>query len=347
MNKEYNFYSLEYPYYSLSYEFNKKNILQNIKDYKSLIFYEKPKNLNKNNLSTFIFNDIKNKNININNKNKKYFIIKENFLKTEYINSITDYFSEKVRVKCKFGDQLSPLEYWTKYKSELIKETKEKYNSITIHNLREIIYNNKLKIKSKSCNNFRITVAMTILNYFKPNSWLDISAGWGDRLLSAIFCKIKYYESTDPNLDLHPCYENMIQTFVSKSKQKNYIVHKNGFLEAQFKKKEYDIVFSSPPFFTLEIYSHYKENSVVQFRTEKEWCDNFFLKTLIKSYNLLKAGGYMILYMGGSRYVMDTMFRLSNVMDYKGIIYFYERKPRAIYVWQKKMDKGLNTINTL
>jgi hypothetical protein len=328
--------NLEYPYYSLSYEFNKKNILQNIKDFKPLIFYEKPKNLNKNNLSKFIFS---------NKNNKQYFIIKENFLKTEYINSITDYFSEKVRVKCKFGNKLSPLEYWTKYKIDIIKETQEKYHSITIHNLRETIYNNKLNIKL--CNNFRITVALTILNYFKPNSWLDISAGWGDRLLSAIFCKIKYYEATDPNLDMHSCYDNMIQTFIPKSKQKNYIIHKNGFIEAQFKKKDFDIVFSSPPFFTLEIYSKHKENSVVQFRTEKEWCDNFFLKTLIKSYNLLKAGGYMILYMGGSRYVMDTMFRLSNIMDYKGIIYFYEKKPRSIYVWQKKMDKDLYNINIL
>jgi 16S rRNA G966 N2-methylase RsmD len=188
---------------------------------------------------------------------------------------------------------------------------------------------------------------MTILNYFKPKSWLDISSGWGDRLLSAIFCKIKYYEGTDPNLDMHPCYENMIETFVSKSKQNNYIVHKNGFLEAQFQKKDFDIVFSSPPFFTLEIYSQHKENSAIQFRTEKEWCDNFFIKSLIKSYNLLKTGGYMILYMGGSRYVMDSMHRLSNIMDYKGIIYFYEKNPRAMYVWQKKMDKNLYKINNL
>ena len=188
---------------------------------------------------------------------------------------------------------------------------------------------------------------MTILNYFKPNSWLDISAGWGDRLLSAIFCKVKYYEASDPNLDMHPCYENMIETFVPKSKQKNYIIHKNGFLEANFKKKDFDIVFTSPPFFTLEVYSQHKENSLVQFRTEKEWCDNFFVKSLIKSYNLLKVNGYMILYMGGSKYVMDSMHKLSNIMDYKGVIYFYEKNPRAIYVWQKRRDKSLNIIDRL
>ena len=51
----------------------------------------------------------------------------------------------------------------------------------------------------------------------------------------------------------------------------------------------------------------------------------------------------MILYMGGSPYVFDQMFKLNNVMSYKGVIYFYDNKPRAMYVWKKlnndKIDK--------
>ena len=43
----------------------------------------------------------------------------------------------------------------------------------------------------------------------------------------------------------------------------------------------------------------------------------------------------MILYMSGSDYVMKKMFLLNNVMEYKGIIYFYEKYPRAMYVWKK------------
>ena len=46
----------------------------------------------------------------------------------------------------------------------------------------------------------------------------------------------------------------------------------------------------------------------------------------------------MILYMGGSNYVMEAMHKLDNIMEYKGIIYFYENKPRGIFVWQKKTD---------
>jgi hypothetical protein len=168
---------------------------------------------------------------------------------------------------------------------------------------------------------------------------LDISAGWGDRLLSGIFTKIKYYESCDPNLDLHPCYEKIINIFVSKTKRKNYVIHKNGFLESNIIGKEFDIVFTSPPFFELEKYSNYEENSLKQFKNEKEWTDNFLMKSIIKSYNYLKKNGYMILYIGGSKYVMESIHKLDKIMDYKGIIYFYENNPRGIHVWQKVNDK--------
>jgi hypothetical protein len=51
--------------------------------------------------------------------------------------------------------------------------------------------------------------------------------------------------------------------------------------------------------------------------------------------------------MGGSSYVMEIMHRLDSIMNYKGIIYFYEKNPRAIYVWQKKSDSKLMNIDSL
>jgi hypothetical protein len=314
-NKIYNYENLIYPFYYLYNPFDKKEILKNIKKYNSNILNYKPNELKKYNIKKF---------------DNTYFLIKENFLKTQNINNITDYFSEEVRIKCSFGNYISPLEYWKKNKYNIIKKTLEKYKKINIHLLRETIYFN-----TKLCSNFRITVCMTILKYFNPKKWLDISAGWGDRLLSGIFCKIKYYESTDPNMNLHSCYEKIKDTFLTEKKKQNYIIHKNGFLEANIKGKNFDIVFTSPPFFTLEKYSEFSENSLKKYKTENEWINNFFIPSLIKSYNLLKKDGYMILYMGGSENVMKSMFKLNNVMKYLGIIYFYENKPRGIYVWKK------------
>ena len=324
MNKKIKKYrDLEYPYYSLYKKFVKKNILEYIKEYKSNILYYKPEEFKNKNFSKFLFNN-----------KKKYFFIKDNFIKSLNINSITDYFTEHIRIKCKFGNNESPLDYWKKNKEYILNETLKKYNDINIHLLREIIY-----YKTKLCSNFRIVIAMSILDYFKPKTWLDISAGWGDRLLSAIFCKLELYVATDPNLDLHPSYDKIKKTFLTEKKRNNFIIHKNGFLEANIKESNFDICFTSPPFFTLEKYSNYNENSLSKFKTEKEWCDNFLIKSLIKAYNLLKENGHMILYMGGSEYVMKSMHKLDNIMKYKGIIYFYEKLPRAIYVWQKINNK--------
>jgi 16S rRNA G966 N2-methylase RsmD len=315
---------LEYPYYNKYYKLNKKEILTYIKNYKPIILKHIPKELIKYNLQKY---------------NNSYFIIKEDYLKNFYINSVTDYFSEYVRIKCKFGNGISPYEYWKKNKKIIIEQALKKYGTLNIINLREIIY-----LNTKLCNNLRITVILTILDYFKPKSWLDISAGWGDRLLGAIFYKINYYESCDPNLELHKYYDNIITTFVTKSKRKNFIIHKRGFLESLFEKMDFDIVFSSPPFFKLEKYSDFSENSITKYNTEKDWCDYFFIPSLIKAYNHLKEGGIMILYMGGSNNVMNAMHKLDSIMEYQGIIYFYEKKPRGMYVWKKVSNKKINNI---
>ena len=322
-----NYLNLEYPYYNLYYKLNKKQILKDIKNFIPEIYYNKL-----DNLRNIKFEEYKNIE---NNLKFKYFIIKDIYTKTSFINNITDYFSEHIRIKCKFKNYPSPYEYWSKYKKNIIEKTKE----LNLYNIRETIF-----FDTKLCNNFRITVALAVLQHFKPKKWLDISAGWGDRLLSAIFYKIKLYVSCDPNLDLHPCYDNMINTFVPDSKKKNFIIYKNGFLEAPIKDKNFDIVFSSPPFFTLETYSTFEENSIMKYKDEKSWCDNFFVKSLIKAYNLLKKDGHMILYMGGSDYVMKKMHLLDNIMDYRGQIYFYEKIPRGIYVWKKINNKIINSL---
>lgn len=316
--------NLEYPYYNKYYNLNKKEVLKNIKNFQPTILKSVHKELIKYSLEKY---------------NNSYFIIKENYLKNIYINSITDYYSESVRVKCKIGNNISAYEYWNKNKRMIIEKTKKKYGTLNIHNLREIIY-----LNTRLCNNFRITVSLAVLEYFKPKSWLDISAGWGDRLLSAIFYKISLYVSCDPNLELHKCYDSMIDTFVTKSKKKNFIIHKRGFLESPIEEMDFDIVFSSPPFFTLEKYSDFSENSITKYNNEKDWTNYFFIPSLIKAYNHLKDGGHIILYMGGSDYIMNAMHKLDSIMEYKGIIYFYEKKPRGMYVWKKNSKNKIEKL---
>jgi hypothetical protein len=257
-----------------------------------------------------------------------YLVIYDNWNDTQQINSITDIFSERVRVKCHFKDHLSPIKYWSKHKKYILSRVDKR----DILGLREYLYFN-----TKLCNTFRITVALAVLQMFKPKKWLDISAGWGDRLISAILYGVDLYVSADPNLDLHPCYNTIINTLAPKQSKSNFIIYPSGFETASIPNVKYDIVFSSPPFFDLETYSNHIEDSL-QYSNEDLWCTKFLWPCLIKAYRHLRRNGHMILYMSGSPIVMAYLRKLDNIMKYKGVIYFIDTRPRAMYVWQKTTD---------
>ena len=325
---------IQYPYYNIYYKFNKKHILQIVKNFKPVIYNPAtisniPQNMRKHSFDKYIDS----------NNNDSYFIIKDDWKKNEELNNTTDYFSESVRVKCSFGDSLCPLDYWNNNRTEILENTIKKYKDLNIYNIREYLFE-----KTRFCNNFRISVGITVLNHFKPKKWLDISSGWGDRLLTALLYKVERYVSTDPNKDLHPCYNKIIQTFMSKSQRNKITIHEQGFEDIDLKDEMFDFVFSSPPFFTLEKYSAYEDNSITHYKNEKTWCEQFFIKSLIKCYNHLEKDGHIILYMGGSPYVFSQMFKLNNVMTYKGVMYFYDNKPRAMYVWKKLKDDKIDKL---
>jgi hypothetical protein len=316
---------IEYPFYNIYYKFDKKHILSIIKKFKPIIYTDHiPVEMQKEKFDKY---------------DGKYFIMKDDWLTYKEINSLTDYFSENIRIKCSFSDKLSPLDYWSNNKGEIIEEMIKGKQNLSIYNIHELLFK-----KTRFCNNFRISVCITVLQHFKAKKWLDISAGWGDRLLSGILYKIDRYVAADPNIDLHPCYENMIKTFIPKSKRDKITIHKSGFEDCDLKDELFDIVFSSPPFFTLEKYSKYDDNSITRYKNEKIWVEKFFIKSLIKCYNHLEKDGHMVLYMGGSPYVFEQMFKLNNVMNYIGKIYWYDDKPRGIYVWKKIIDNKIDSL---
>ena len=135
-------------------------------------------------------------------------------------------------------------------------------------------------------------------------------------------------------MDLHPCYKEIIRTLVPEEEQHRFIIYPTGFEVAELPDTKFDIVFSSPPFFTLERYSDHPDDSL-KYSTEDLWCTQFLWPSLIKAYTHLKRNGHMILYMSGSSKVMSYLQQLNLIMKYKGVIYFFDTIPRAMYVWQK------------
>lgn len=145
---------------------------------------------------------------------------------------------------------------------------------------------------SKTCSYFPITIAYGFYKYFNAKSVLDISSGWGDRLIAACIADIIYY-GADPNSCNTPYYEQMIEIFGTKNKQQ---VIKSGFENLNIT-SIYDLIFSSPPFFELEKYSEDKEQSHLLYNTKHSWINDFLYVCIEKAWKYLKHGGHMCLYM--------------------------------------------------
>lgn len=324
-------YESEYPYYKLFYELDmnkfKELVKQILNSDISVLSEDIPNTLRER-------IDKKNKSkhkIRLNKYDNKYFLIEEDWDGTEELNNITDYFTEECRVLCRFGDNPSPLDYWKDNKNDILSSNPK----INIKDIRDDIYN-----KTKLCSNFRISVSLKVLKAFKAKKWLDISAGWGDRLISAIAYNVDRYVAVDPNDCLHPKYKKIIDSLVPIGERDRYTIIKDGFEKVELPIEKFDLVFSSPPFFELEIYSQSESDSLVSYNTIDEWYNNFLIKSLNKAYEHLEKDGHMILYMDlkDRTYLNKMIEHLSNIMEYKGIIYFYYNTTlrfRKMFVWKK------------
>jgi hypothetical protein len=232
---------------------------------------------------------------------------------------------------------MAPLDYWNKNWRLVYKKLALKHLPRTIHNVREELWH-----ANKPCNNFRISVCLEVLKLFNPTSWLDISAGWGDRLLSALlFPKLALYTGVDPNPCLHPYYAEMIKTFNTNGKKQCNLIQ-DGFETAKLPENiTYDLAFSSPPFFDLEIYSQSAANSLVKYKGEAGWFNGFLMPSIHKAIKYLKKGGYLVLYMGeskGTKYI-PQMVEMTNAIkgvENAGMFYYTDSdKIREFFCWRK------------
>jgi DNA-binding CsgD family transcriptional regulator len=155
--------------------------------------------------------------------------------------------------------------------------------------------------------NFNPAIAKYIYNNYLPDngSTLDFSAGYGGRLLGYLACgKGSKYAGVEPLsesfLGLNRLAEDTIR-WTDLSKETIKFIH-SPFEKLTFE-ENFDLIFSSPPFFGLEIYGNEDTQSIEQYPKYNLWLENFWFKTLKICYDCLKLHGYLI-------------FSLSNYLKY-------------------------------
>lgn len=271
----------------------------------------------------------------------KYVVFLDSYEKYKHINSITNLFSEKCRMKCSAKDsKMSPYEYYKYNKNKIRHKAFKKYGDTSYKSLKEILYRS-----IPECSLFNITVVINVLKLFNVKTWLDISAGWGDRLIGAIACDVDKYVGVDPSMCMKDKYEKIINTLVDKDDRHKFIVINAPFEDAELPDMEFDIVFTSPPFFDFERYTDDKTQSIKKFNTCETWIQNFLFVSVKKAWNKLKKGKVMVLYVGNSKICKYTS-RLKEMIntelhgEYLGKVYYYiennkRNKTRGMFVWKK------------
>jgi hypothetical protein len=254
------------------------------------------------------------------------------------INYLTDCFSEQERIKCRVSLRdtetlaLSPLQFYQKNKEKLVKILDKQGKKLTFRNLNNLIYESK---GVKACTNYKITYLLGILEKFRPKRWLDSSGGWGDRLLSACISHRKYgleeYVSIDPNTALNPYYNEIVKQFGTEKFRTKFYIEKAEDFSTENYLGRFDFIFTSPPFFTYEIYTEEqkKDKNLANIR---DWLDNFLFVVLRKSYEMLSSGGNLLMYIEDKpdyRFIPEFIeYTVSLGLKYEGFIQQIYKDPK-------------------
>lgn len=186
---------------------------------------------------------------------------------------------------------------------------------------------------------FRISRARNLLRAVvgdvKGKKILDMSAGWGDRLIASLQLGA-IYTGVDPSSAMAPVYANILQTYSSEG---------SSVTTAPFEDftppEKYHVAFSSPPYYDVEIYNDEATQSIERYPSYERWMCDFLLPCLAKMVNSLLLGGYLILHLGDTKSVplaeASVLYLLQTfpTLRYIGVIGVgNEKVSRPVWIFQ-------------
>jgi tRNA1(Val) A37 N6-methylase TrmN6 len=255
---------------------------------------------------------------------------------------LSDHFIEHIRLKAKRYDQeKSVLESWLDpkcLKSLMLAAVKKPV--ITPATLRDTLYEKIAETKVFNPSWAKKLITLVLGSNISKKRWLDISVGWGDRLLTAMALDMEYV-GYDPNTELIEGHSKMIEMFGSSQRHK---VIYEPFENAELKPASFDVVLTSPPYFTTEEYVANQEGqSIVSYSNYNEWMARFMFVSLMKAWSALVEGGYLILHLGDTHSTKlceaTNIFIENNLIgaSWEGIIGLQGKSgyPRPTWVWKK------------
>lgn len=264
---------------------------------------------------------------------------------------LSDLFNDHCRVKCNFAKAIAPIEYFEKHKDKLIEKVIKRGLEVNPINLREEVYQNTIE-----CSTHNPLIIKAMIKMFKARKVLDPSSGWGDRLIGAMLSSIDLYLGVDPNECLHPGYQEIIKLFtpLTPNSGATFMEVNSPFEKYQILEGyEFDLAYSSPPYFDYETYTDLQTQSMHQFNTEDRWYNEFLLVYVNKCIEVLKNGGHMAWYISqerGKTYVERLIKYLKGLPEiyYLGNIFYGTTKLtqlHPIFIFEKNKEIPIDLWN--
>jgi hypothetical protein len=213
-------------------------------------------------------------------------------------NKASNYYFQPYRVKTKVGK-------WSHFSAWNDPEKRKRIIDVDKHihrNTPNIIgistgLRSAMEMTLGSVNQFKPYIAICgVYEKFKPKRVLDISAGWGDRLIGAMAKNIDYI-GIDQNKKLEKPYTQMISDFKDDTSSNVRMIFKKSQDVDYSKLPPYDLIFTSPPYFDLEKYE-----GMEPFKDKEDFIENYWKPTIIPAFKHLSSGGHMALNMPEEMY---------------------------------------------
>jgi hypothetical protein len=248
-----------------------------------------------------------------------------------YHNDISNYFQQRNRYDCSSYSFVSPNEYW--YSPDLLNKMNWTFWRLDNRGISKDKIRGSFRLGAYVATQFKPHVAKTIYDFAfskissKIKSILDFSMGWGDRLAGFYASSALTYMGTDPNPNVFTVYvtqcieyekllsgkEPIVNKFQIQVKDHYYdafrIVGSSGkevvFYNAPaedilptIKSNKYDVIFTSPPYFSTELYDEGGDSwkqSWARYPEYDNWWNKFYKPVITACYESLSSEGIMMI----------------------------------------------------
>lgn len=288
-----------------------------------------------------------------NTYNDEYKIIRANNVG----NKTADYYHQYNRWLCDSINSPSPYRSWhiRKFRDGMLNALW----SLKHTKVNDATFRTAISLRKYMASQFRCSAAKSIYNFFEAKSTLDLSSGWGDRLMGFAASNCQKYIGFDPNNNLQDGYKNQILDYCSE-KEAKVICSGSEYLNDHLTEDDmFDLIFTSPPYFNIEKYTKDDTQSYKRYNKIGIWLSEFLFKTLSQAWEHLEDNGILAINISDV-YSNHTINKICDPMNdfistlpnavFKGAIgYEMRKRPNSgalkdktglfaepIWIWQKQ-----------